>query len=111
MDSFSIVFTPPISVLEVNISALPISSTTSILRAEQCEYLGNVFGDFPTLTEGRISQLDTSLTGFDFFMIESSFHALMNSAVQTESCSVTIEIQLGLMSMVSTVPASIDEQD
>ena len=42
--------------------AFPISSADPpILTAEQCEHLGDVFEDFPTLTEGQVAQLDTSV--------------------------------------------------
>ena len=89
--------------------ALPISSTTPpILTNEQYEHLGSVFEDFSTLAEGQVFQLDTSLTGFELFMTESSHHAPMRSTVQTKSCLVTMEIQLGSMPMVSTIPVSTD---
>ena len=101
--SFSTVFTSSISTSKVNTLALLISSTAPpILTNEQYEHLGNVFEDFPTLTKGQVSQLDTSLTGFELFMIESSHHALMNSAMPMESCSITTEIQLGSMPIVTT---------
>lgn len=110
VDSFSTVFTPSILVSEVNTMTLPISSAASrILANEQYEHLANVFEDFPTLTSGQVSQLDTSLTGFELFMTESSQHVPMPLAVQSESCSVTTEIQSGSMPMVSTVIASTDE--
>ena len=89
---------------------LPISFVAPRIPAnEQYEHLANVFEDFPTLTNGQVSQLDTSLTGFELFMIKSSHHAPMNSVMQTESCSVMTEIQSGSMVVVSTVPASTDE--
>lgn len=60
VDSFSTVFTPFILASKVNTSTLPIPSTAPpILMANQCENLGNVFEDFPTLTEGQVFQLDT----------------------------------------------------
>ena len=71
--------------------------------------LANVFEDFPTLTSGQVSQLDTSLTRFELFMTEFSQHVLMPLAVQTESYSITTEIQSRSMPMVSTVPASAHE--
>ena len=109
MDSFSTAFTP-IPVLEVNTMALPISYVAPhILANEQYEHLANVFEDFPTLTRGQVSQPDTSLTGFEFFMTESSQHVPKPSVVQTESCSVTKEIQSRSMQMVSIVSASTDE--
>ena len=110
VDSFSTVFTPFIPTSEVNTLALPISSTTPpILTNEQYEHLGSVFEDFPTLTKDQVSQLDTSLTGFELFMTKSSCHVPMNSAMQTKSCSITMEIQSRSMLMVSTVPTSVDE--
>ena len=55
--------------------ALPISSVALRIPAhEQYEHLANVIEDFPTLTSGQVSQLDTSLTGFELFMTESSQH-------------------------------------
>ena len=110
MDSFSTILTPSIPVSEVNTMALSISFVAPLILAnEQYEHLGSVFEDFPTLTNGQVSQLDTSLMGFEIFMMESFHHALMNSAVQIESCSIMTEIQFGLMPMVSTVPVSTDE--
>ena len=81
VDSFSTIFTP-IPVLEVNTMALPISSVAPLILAnEQYEHLENVFEDFSTLTGGQVSELDTSLTGFELFMTESSQHARMLSVV------------------------------
>ena len=109
MDSFSIVFTA-ILVLEVNTIPLPISSAAPCIPAhEQYDHLANVFEDFPTLTNGQVSQLDTSLTGFELSMTESSQHVPMPSVVQSESCFVTIEIQSGSMPIVSSVSASTNE--
>ena len=71
--------------------------------------MGNVFEDFPTLTEGQVSQLDTSLSGFDLFMAESSFQVPMHSTIQTASCSVTTQIQSRSMSMVLATPPSKEE--
>ena len=62
--------------------ALPISSVAPRVPAhDQFEHLANVFEDFPTLTSGQVSQLDTSLTGFELFMTKSSQHVPMPSVV------------------------------
>ena len=75
VDSFSIVFTHSILVSEINTMALPISSSAPRVPAhDQFEHLSNVFEDFLTLTSGQVSQLDTSLTGFELFMTKSSQH-------------------------------------
>ena len=53
--------------------ALPISSAAPRVPVhEQYDHLANVFEDFPTLTSGQVSQLDTSLTRFELLMTESS---------------------------------------
>ena len=72
VDSFSTIFMPTIPISEVTLSTLPISYATPIFTTEQYENLGNVFDDFPTLTEGQVSQLDTSIARFEMFMTKSS---------------------------------------
>lgn len=90
VDSFSTVFTFTIFVSKVNMSAFPISLTAPpILTSNQSENLGNLLEDFSTVMEGQVSQLDTSMAGFELFMIESSLQAPMNSFVQTEACTIT----------------------
>lgn len=79
------------------------------MTAEQCERMRNVYEDFPTLTEGQVSQLGTSLTDFDLFMTKSSFQAPMNSTMQIELCLVTMQIQSTSLSMVRTAPIPKDE--
>lgn len=93
VDSFSTIFTPFIPVSKVNTMVFPISFVAHcILANEQYEHLANVFDNFLTLTNGQVSQLDTSLIGFEFFMTDPSQHVPIPSVVQTESCFVTTEI-------------------